>query len=127
MTELTEIYFYPSEEFRLGEYKGIPLLFYDGYNKYRNDYFNDIFESLGFKKYYLRHDDDGDWVVPVTIENKFVWVNYCGSIFTLDSLDSYMENGWISLSRDEGYDIIGDDMETINVFEFINKYGEGSV
>lgn len=136
-----ELYFYPSEEFRLGEYKGIPLLYYEGYKKYRNNYFNSIFESFGLKKYYLRHGDDGNWVLPVTIENQFVWVNYCGCIFTFEDLTRYMtierrrhnkdnvfiefiNHGFIELSEDEAYDVIGTDEEVIEFLDFINNYNK---
>ncbi len=120
-----ELYFYPSETFRLGEYKGIPLMYYEGYSKYRNDYFNDIFELFGLKKYYLRHDDDGNWILPVTIEDKFVWVNYCGCIFTFEDLSPYMvEEGYVELTEEEGYDVIGTDEELIEFLDFIKEYND---
>lgn len=31
--------------------------------------------------YHCRHDDNGDWVTPVTIEPS-VFVNFCGSLIT---------------------------------------------
>lgn len=31
--------------------------------------------------YMCRHDDNGDWVTPVTIERR-VWVNFCGTFIT---------------------------------------------
>lgn len=117
--------FYPTEDFTVGKYKGIPVLHYDGYRKYRNDYFNDIFESFGLKKYYLRHGDEGDWSIPVTIENKFVWVNYCGCIFTFEDLSKYMVDGFIILEDDEAYDIIDAD-DIVEFMEFIVRFRKDS-
>lgn len=31
--------------------------------------------------YHCRHDDNGDWCTPVTIEPN-VWVNFCGTFIT---------------------------------------------
>lgn len=36
--------------------------------------------------YHCRHDDDGDWVTPVTIERKVV-VNFCGTLIMDTEID----------------------------------------
>lgn len=36
----------------------------------------------GKHAYDCRHDDDGNWIDPVTIENRIVRVNFCGTFIT---------------------------------------------
>lgn len=36
--------------------------------------------------YHCRHDDDGDWTTPVTIEKR-VLVNFCGTLITETEID----------------------------------------
>lgn len=133
-----EIYFYPSGDFRIGEFKGIPLLYHEGYRHYRNDRINFIFEQFGLKKYYLRHGDDGDWIVPVSIEPNYVMVNYAGCIFSPEPLDEFCEileykikdastdkyidvtNMIIYLSEEEGEAIVlGEDIDFIDFLEVV--------
>lgn len=55
--------------------------------------------------YMMRHDDDGDWSVPVTIEQN-VLVNYWGYLITKEPLDNPGPDPLcIELTEDEGYDL----------------------
>lgn len=55
--------------------------------------------------YAMRHGDDGDWSVPVTIEPG-VLVNYWGYLITKEPLDNPgAESLYIELTEQEGYDL----------------------
>lgn len=50
--------------------------------------------------YHCRHDDDGDWVTPVTIEQRVI-VNFCGTLITNKKIEFhdqyktiYIEESW---------------------------------
>ena len=53
----------------------------------------DITECEGHPhKYFLRHGDR-DWGRPVSIESRFVMVNFCGYFFTREPID--MTTDWL--------------------------------
>lgn len=37
--------------------------------------------------YHLRHDDNGDWVTPVSISPRRILVNFCGTLFSKTDLN----------------------------------------
>lgn len=133
-----EVVFYPSGRFTLGEFNGVPLLHYYGYDKYRNDYFNSLFEQFGLVKYYLRHGDDGDFVEPVSIEQDYVYVNYCGCIFMPVRLEekfpdrvyyTTLQDGskrlCVFLTDEEGSDIVFG--EEIEFWDFMNSISKTEI
>lgn len=54
--------------------------------------------------YELRHGDDGDWAVPVTIENR-VFVNYWGTLASTETIP-LGKDGYIDLSTHITYKLI---------------------
>lgn len=120
---MEDIYVVPTIEFNVGEFKGVPVLYYEYSNFFRKRKHDWIFHELGLYIYRLRHSDDGNWVVPVTIERHVV-VNYCGFIVShIDLFKEFKElvvdDEYIPIeSEDEGYDLIGcsDESMTIDLY-----------
>jgi hypothetical protein len=55
--------------------------------------------------YRMRHDDEGDWSIPVTIEQR-VLVNYWGYLITKEPFDNPGPDSlYIELTEEEGYNL----------------------
>lgn len=139
---MVELFMYPDIDFVLGEYKGTPVLYHDGYNYFRRYSHHKIIKDLGLYTYHVRHADDGDWVIPCSLEEKHVMVNYCGFIISpvdlfleyptfVEKIDWKLENGgmfteeFISLTKEEGYDItdpLDEDGTGVGYIDFLEVF-----
>lgn len=108
---MVDVIIYPSTDFTMGEYFGVPLLYHEGYQSYRWYGSHVIFHKLGLYTYHLRHGDDGDFVLPVSLEPNHVMVNYCGFIVSpVDLFEQFpekiIEDEYILLDRMDAEDIV---------------------
>lgn len=87
---MIELEFIPTIRFTRGTFKNVPLLYHDSYGHFRTSKHDWLFKQHGLFKYYLRHADDTDWLLPASIEENIVMVNYVGFILTkVDLMEMY--------------------------------------
>ena len=108
---MEDVIIYPSTDFTKGEYFGIPVLYHEGYRSYRSYRDHFVFHALGVFTYHLRHGDEGDFILPVSIEPQQVSVNYCGFIVSpVDLFDKFpdkvVENEYILLDEVDAEDMV---------------------
>lgn len=64
------------------EAKYMPMTIFHQDAIYTEDRIDRATVPKGLYIYDTRHNDNGDWVTPVTVEDKIVTVNFCGTLIT---------------------------------------------